>query len=163
MAGVALCMVVISFYGVAMSGVFSLPWPSLCSARRFITLPCSGQLVCKPTSHPPLPLPSSSYILPNPRRERETSTSLPLCTFTAGIKISWLPKDLLLSGSGARSDLPYKDWTFLIVFQMADAACYFAESQVLNGIIVNPQKEEIIMFAVHCISRQLLFDFPSSV
>lgn len=46
---------------------------------------------------------------------------------------------------------------------MADAACYFVERQALNGIIVNTQKQELMMFTVHSISRQLLFDFPSFV
>lgn len=43
---------------------------------------------------------------------------------------------------------------------MADAARYFTENQALNGILVNTQKQKLMMFAVHCIGGQLLFDFP---
>lgn len=74
MVGASLCMTVISFYDVAMRGVFSLPWLPLCLASRFIALPCSGQLVRRNTSLPHPLLPLSSY----------TSTSYPLCTSTAG-------------------------------------------------------------------------------
>lgn len=81
MAAVAICLAVISFYGVAMSVVLSLLWPSLCSAFRFINPQCSGQLVCKATSHPTQHHgpPISCHI------ERE-SLPLPSYSFTAGIK-----------------------------------------------------------------------------
>lgn len=118
MAGAALCMAVISFYGVAMSRVFSPPRPSLCSACRFITQPCSGQLVCKPTSHPTRRCHHPAISLQSPaQRERERAFQLPLlCTHSRNKNqlVSQRPPFCLVAALSL-------DWRSLMVFQMADA------------------------------------------
>lgn len=101
MVGAFLCMMVINFYDVAMSMVFMLPWPPLCSTCHFITPLCSEQLVCRDTSCP-------TSCCHCPAISFQTSAQKD-CAFTEGMKISWLMQISFLSVGGAVSDLPFKD------------------------------------------------------
>lgn len=85
MVEASLCMTVISFYDVAMSGPLSLPLGSAC---RFMTLLSSGQLVYGEPPPPLIPPLHSTCCQCCPARSFQTSAEScsphPLCTAIGG-------------------------------------------------------------------------------